>query len=180
MDSDDGSYKYNISSNFMVYGGCKNYLSADKACGPDNVILYPGIENRSGASFKCQSDYNDPSGALWNQYYFENSYFQAEEKDAPAAFFSFFYIQGCKGLSDASGYRSWNNTYPLFSWNDQNCPTRENAKVLRNRYRYRDALSISTACCDQGSILGSPPSLKKESLPQCQSWDQKKSPFFLE
>ena len=90
VDSDDGSYKYNISSNFMVYGGCKNYLSADKACGPDNVILYPGIENRSGASFKCQSDYNDPSGALWNQYYFENSYFQAEEKDAPAAFFSFF------------------------------------------------------------------------------------------
>ena len=33
VDNDDGSYKYNISSNFMVYGGCKNYLSADKACG---------------------------------------------------------------------------------------------------------------------------------------------------
>ena len=30
VDSDDGSYKYNITKNVMVWGGCKNYLSADK------------------------------------------------------------------------------------------------------------------------------------------------------
>lgn len=72
VDSDDGSYKYNISSNVMVWGGCKNYLSADKGCGPDNVILYPGAKNRTGTeSFSgCQSDYttgSDPIGTMWNQ-----------------------------------------------------------------------------------------------------------------
>ena len=46
VDSDDGSYKCNVTSNVIVWGGCKNHLSADKGCGPDDVILCPGASAR--------------------------------------------------------------------------------------------------------------------------------------
>lgn len=117
VDSDDGSYKYNITKNVMVWGGCKNYLSADKGCGPDNVILYPGAKNRTGTEefSGCQSDYTtgtDPSGLMWNQYYFGNKCFMADVGATPASFFAFC-CQNClaASLSNTSGFQSWNNTY---------------------------------------------------------------------
>ena len=49
LDHDDGSSYYNDTSNFLVYGGCKNYKGDHKNCGPNNVILFPGIFSRSSS-----------------------------------------------------------------------------------------------------------------------------------
>lgn len=40
IDNDDGSAFYHMSNNFLVYGGCKNYLGHDKIW-VENVIAYP-------------------------------------------------------------------------------------------------------------------------------------------
>jgi hypothetical protein len=44
-------------NNFMVYGGCKNFLGSNKNCS-SNVILYPGQSGRSAGGRKCQTDDN--------------------------------------------------------------------------------------------------------------------------
>ena len=49
LDHDDGSSYYDDTSNFLVYGGCKNYKGDHKNCGPNNVILFPGIFSRSSS-----------------------------------------------------------------------------------------------------------------------------------
>ena len=53
LDHDDGSSYYNDSSNFLIYGGCKNYKGDHKICGPDNVIIHPGIDSRSSGGQCC-------------------------------------------------------------------------------------------------------------------------------
>ena len=63
---DDGSSYYNDTSNFLVYGGCKNYKGDHKFCGPDNVILFPGIDARSSGGRSCQT--NDNAGFASNYY----------------------------------------------------------------------------------------------------------------
>jgi len=68
IDHDDGSAWYNDTENFMIYGGCKNYLGHDKSC-TFNVIVYPGIDQRSSGGRLCQTDDN---GQFANQYYFGN------------------------------------------------------------------------------------------------------------
>eukprot|EP01062_Namystynia_karyoxenos_P011319 TRINITY_DN14045_c0_g1_i2.p1 TRINITY_DN14045_c0_g1~~TRINITY_DN14045_c0_g1_i2.p1 ORF type:complete len:875 (+),score=181.70 TRINITY_DN14045_c0_g1_i2:105-2627(+) len=69
IDHDDGSQFYNDSSNFMVWGGCKNYLGNSKSC-DHNLILFPGIPQRASGSRRCQTDDN---GVFANQYFHENS-----------------------------------------------------------------------------------------------------------
>lgn len=56
LDNDDGSSYYNHTQNVLVYGGCKNYLGHDLRCGPDNLIVYPGIAERSSGGRQCQTD----------------------------------------------------------------------------------------------------------------------------
>ena len=66
LDHDDGSSYYNDSSNFLVFGGCKNYKGDHKICGPDNVILYPGIDSRSSGARSCQT--NDNAGFKFDEF----------------------------------------------------------------------------------------------------------------
>ena len=56
----------NDSSNFLVFGGCKNYKGDHKICGPDNVIIYPGIDGRSSGARSCQT--NDNAGFKFNEF----------------------------------------------------------------------------------------------------------------
>eukprot|EP01065_Artemidia_motanka_P001869 TRINITY_DN10870_c0_g4_i2.p1 TRINITY_DN10870_c0_g4~~TRINITY_DN10870_c0_g4_i2.p1 ORF type:complete len:847 (+),score=296.66 TRINITY_DN10870_c0_g4_i2:46-2541(+) len=69
IDHDDGSQFYNDTSNFMVWGGCKNYLGHSKSC-DHNMIVYPGIPERSSGSRRCQTDDN---GVFANQYFHNNT-----------------------------------------------------------------------------------------------------------
>ena len=55
--------------NFMVFGGCKNYLGSNKVCSR-NVILYPGVEGRSAGDRRCQTDDN---GVFALQYHESNT-----------------------------------------------------------------------------------------------------------
>ena len=66
LDHDDGSSFYNDSSNVLLFGGCKNYKGDHKTCGPDNLILYPGIDSRSSGGRSCQT--NDNAGNYGNVY----------------------------------------------------------------------------------------------------------------
>eukprot|EP01060_Flectonema_neradi_P034851 TRINITY_DN6248_c0_g1_i1.p1 TRINITY_DN6248_c0_g1~~TRINITY_DN6248_c0_g1_i1.p1 ORF type:complete len:851 (+),score=175.79 TRINITY_DN6248_c0_g1_i1:40-2553(+) len=68
LDHDDGSSFYNDSDNLLVWGGCKNYEGHSKNC-THNVIVYPGIPNRSSGTRRCQTSDNSIFG---NQFYFGN------------------------------------------------------------------------------------------------------------
>ena len=68
IDHDDGSQFYNDTSNVLVWGGCKNYLGRSKSC-DHNLIVYPGIPNRSANGERCQSDGNC---VFANQYFTHN------------------------------------------------------------------------------------------------------------
>jgi hypothetical protein len=50
----------------LVFGGCKNYKGDHKICGPDNVIIYPGIDGRSSGARSCQT--NDNAGFKFNEF----------------------------------------------------------------------------------------------------------------
>ena len=69
IDHDDGSQFYNDTSNFMLWGGCKNYLGNSKTCS-HNLIVYPGIPNRSVWGTRCQTD---DSPVFGNQYFMNNT-----------------------------------------------------------------------------------------------------------
>jgi len=100
IDHDDGSAYYNDTKNFMIYGGCKNYLGHDKAC-TNNVIVYPGIPQRSSGGRKCQTDDN---GEFANQYYYGN---QCIEGDG-----NFYTWGGCNVANIKNTvYQTWNNTF---------------------------------------------------------------------
>ena len=75
LDHDDGSSYYNDTSNFLVYGGCKNFKGDHKICGPNNVIVYPGIDSRSSGGRSCQT--NDNAGFAY-QYYIGNQCVQGD------------------------------------------------------------------------------------------------------
>ena len=108
LDHDDGSAYYNDTNNFLVFGGCKNYLGHDKACGPGNVIVYPGIGERSSGGRKCQTDDN---GVFADQYYFGNSCFEPDG--------NFYSFSRCTttNLKDTV-YQTWNNSFysPSSAW----------------------------------------------------------------
>jgi len=104
IDHDDGSAYYNDTKNFMIYGGCKNYLGHDKSCS-HNVIVYPGIPSRSSGGRKCQTDDN---GEFANQYYFGNQCIQ-EDGD-------FYTFNGCSTTNlKNTVYQTFGNTF--FSMN---------------------------------------------------------------
>jgi hypothetical protein len=64
--ADDGSSYYNDTGNVLFYGGCKNYRGNNKNCGPDNLIILPGIDSRSSGSRACQT--NDNQGFSFDTY----------------------------------------------------------------------------------------------------------------
>merc|ERR1712232_826128 len=68
IDHDDGSQYYNDTSNFLVFGGCKNYRGHSKSC-DHNLIAYPGISERSSGARRCQTDDN---GIFADQYFHGN------------------------------------------------------------------------------------------------------------
>eukprot|EP00038_Savillea_parva_P031470 m.86905 g.86905 ORF g.86905 m.86905 type:complete len:585 (-) comp9682_c0_seq2:137-1891(-) len=68
IDHDDGSQYFNDTGNFMVFGGCKNYLGNHKSC-DHNVIIHPGIASRATGSRRCQTDDNS---VFQNQYHDNN------------------------------------------------------------------------------------------------------------
>ena len=56
-DHDDGSQRWLDTENFMVWGGCKNFLGNTKTCSR-NVLVFPGYANRSFGNKPCQTDDN--------------------------------------------------------------------------------------------------------------------------
>jgi len=66
LDHDDGSSYYNDTGNVLFYGGCKNFQGNNKRCGPDNLIVMPGIASRSSGDRSCQT--NDNKGFSYNEY----------------------------------------------------------------------------------------------------------------
>ena len=52
IDHDDGSQRYNDTSNVLAWGGCKNYRGNGKSC-DHNLILYPGIDERASGGRRC-------------------------------------------------------------------------------------------------------------------------------
>lgn len=71
IDHDDGSQYYNDTGNLMVFGGCKNYMGHSKSC-DHNVIVHPGISERSAGGRRCQTDDNK---VFANQYHHDNHCF---------------------------------------------------------------------------------------------------------
>ena len=65
LSHDDCSQFVNDEDNFMVFGGCKNFLGHHKSCS-NNVIAYPGLRGRSAGGRKCQTDDN---GEFAEQYH---------------------------------------------------------------------------------------------------------------
>ncbi len=115
FDHDDCSQFVEDSNNFLVFGGCKNYLGDTKNCS-SNVILYPGTAGRSAGDRRCQTDDN---GVFANQYHANNICATAD-----GAFYSF---SDCSTTNLATTvYRTRNNT--LFADAganfSQNCGTR--------------------------------------------------------
>jgi len=107
IDHDDGSQYFNDTGNFMVYGGCKNYLGNHKSC-DHNVIVHPGISNRASGGRRCQTDDNSEFA---NQFHDNNHCFTEDGK-----FYS-MRVKACDRKSiDPSVYQTFNNT--LYSAND--------------------------------------------------------------
>ena len=101
IDHDDGSQFYNDTGNLMVFGGCKNYMGHSKSC-DHNVIVHPGISERSAGGRRCQTDDNQ---VFANQYHHDNHCF-VQDGD----FYSMG-IDGCNASSiDPHVYQTWNNT----------------------------------------------------------------------
>ena len=99
FDHDDCSQFVQDSDNFMIWGGCKNYIGSTKNCS-DNVILYPGTAGRSAGNRRCQTDDN---GVFANQYHASNICATAD-----GAFYSF---SDCKTTNlNTTVYRTRNNT----------------------------------------------------------------------
>eukprot|EP00729_Bicosta_minor_P002862 gene2862-15982_t len=69
LDHDDGSQYFNDTGNFMVFGGCKNYLGNHKSC-DHNVIVHPGIPARATGGRRCQTDDNK----VFEEQYHDNNH----------------------------------------------------------------------------------------------------------
>lgn len=66
LDRDDGSQFVNDTGNVLLFGGCKQNGGNSQACG-DNLIVYPGIANRSAAGNTCLS-----ANKFANSYFYSN------------------------------------------------------------------------------------------------------------
>eukprot|EP00658_Telonema_sp_P-2_P062380 TRINITY_DN51040_c0_g1_i2.p1 TRINITY_DN51040_c0_g1~~TRINITY_DN51040_c0_g1_i2.p1 ORF type:complete len:398 (-),score=92.79 TRINITY_DN51040_c0_g1_i2:286-1479(-) len=101
IDHDDGSQRFNDTANLMVWGGCKNFLGNHKSC-DHNVILHPGIANRSAGGRRCQTDDNK---VFQSQYHDNNHCVTAD-----GVFYS-MNIDACNASAiDPHVYQTFNNT----------------------------------------------------------------------
>eukprot|EP01044_Picomonas_judraskeda_P019963 COSAG03_NODE_4326_length_1591_cov_1.750670_1_plen_481_part_01 len=66
LDRDDGSQFTMDTGNVLLYGGCKQNGGNSQTCA-DNLILYPGMANRSAAGNSCLS-----AGKFANSYFHSN------------------------------------------------------------------------------------------------------------
>lgn len=102
FDHDDGSQYFNDTGNFMVFGGCKNYMGNHKSC-DHNVIVHPGIAERAAGGRRCQTDDNK---VFQNQYHDSN---QCVTQDGN------FYSMGISKCDpadiDPHVFQTWNNTF---------------------------------------------------------------------
>lgn len=101
FDHDDCSQFVRDLNNFMVFGGCKNYLGDNKVCS-SNVILYPGVGGRSQGDRRCQTDDN---GVFALQYHEDNICTSADGR--------FYSFSNCNATSDnlnTTVYHTQNNT----------------------------------------------------------------------
>lgn len=103
MNSTAGSAYYNDSANFLVYGGCKNFLGHDKAC-THNVIVYPSF---SAWRRRCVSDDN---GEFANQYYYGNKCYEPDGEFY--RFVAFLHDRILVHLQHAMTQLSWSNCNP--------------------------------------------------------------------
>jgi hypothetical protein len=80
IDHDDGSQYYTDSSNFMIYGGCKNWRGHSKSC-EHNTIVFPGLMASAGPTcqmsggFRCDPLVNKSCvrGNLFADQFFEGN-----------------------------------------------------------------------------------------------------------
>ena len=93
IDHDDGSQYFNDTENFMVFGGCKNFMGNHKSC-DHNVIVHPGIPTRSAGGRRCQTD--------------DNKIFADQYHDGNHCFTQVSTVQYWRQLSDVSH----SGTYP--------------------------------------------------------------------
>ena len=101
IDHDDGSQYFNDTLNFMVWGGCKNYLGNHKSC-DHNVIVHPGIDSRSSGGRRCQTDDNS---AFQDMYHDNNHCFTQD-----GSFYS-MNVAKCDAVDiDPHVYQTFNNT----------------------------------------------------------------------
>lgn len=54
-DFDDGSQFYNATESVLLWGGLKNYEGNSKI-GSDNLLIYPGADNRATGNRRCQTN----------------------------------------------------------------------------------------------------------------------------
>ena len=106
IDHDDGSQFFNDTHNFMVFGGCKNYLGNSKSCDA-NVIVYPGISSRSAGSYRCACF----AGTGFADQYFQNNTCLT----ADGVVYTYGFQQPITNCTDASigqhVYRTAGNTF---------------------------------------------------------------------
>lgn len=103
FDHDDCSQYVKDVNNFMVWGGCKNFLGDNKNCS-QNVILYPGTGGRSAGDRRCQTDDN---GVFALQYHESNVCTSADGR--------FYSFSDCNATSsppnlNTTCYHTRNNT----------------------------------------------------------------------
>jgi hypothetical protein len=105
LDRDDGSQHINDTGNVLLYGGCKQNGGNSQTCA-NNLIVYPGMANRSAAGNTCLS-----ASKFANSYYYSNDCIADRfmgpvpeaEKEAEATYLGFnnrYYLppavpQGC-------------------------------------------------------------------------------------
>ena len=95
LDHDDGSCYWRDHDNFLVFGGCKNFLGSHKSS-DNNVILYPGTAARSDGNRRCVTDDNN----VFAEHYFEGNACAVED-DTPYSYF------GCNASNvNLTTYRS--------------------------------------------------------------------------
>ena len=91
----------NDTGNFMIFGGCKNYLGNHKSC-DSNIIVHPGIPDRAAGGRRCQTDDNK---VFADQYHGNNHCFTQD-----GDFYSMG-ISSCTAAAiDPHVYQTWNNT----------------------------------------------------------------------
>ena len=104
---------FNDTENFMVFGGCKNFMGNHKSC-DHNVIVHPGIPTRSAGGRRCQTDDNK----IFADQYHDGNHCFTQDGD--------FYSMGISACNESAiaphVYQTWNNTLYSVGANFSNGP----------------------------------------------------------